>query len=229
MLKITNASYKIAPDKTILHDINLTISNNEFISIIGSNGAGKSTMLKLITSFIQPSSGRIERNYHDHDVRYVLQDYKASTFENLTVKENMLIAAYKHKSSFLKRPSIDFKYWLEKLNLGLEYKIDELMSSLSGGQRQAVSIIMAIMMHPKLLVLDEHTSALDPVTAKNLMDISYKLCKGNNITTVMVTHDLSHAAQYSDRILVVKEGKITHDLKSNQNISELMTFIMSDE
>lgn len=226
MLKMTNVSYETSSKKAILKNISLDIQKNEFVSIIGSNGAGKSTLLKLITNAIQPSSGRLKRGYSENDVGCVLQDYKASTFDTLTIKENLQIACYKKQASLLKSlPTINFEYWLKKLNLGLEHKLNEHMSSLSGGQRQAISIIMSMITNPKLLLLDEHTSALDPVTAKPLMDISYKLCKENSITTLMVTHDLNHAAEYSDRILVIEDGEIKYDLTIIPKASELLEFL----
>ncbi len=228
MLKIKNVIYTVPPNKKILNDVNLTIKNKEQISIVGQNGAGKSTLLKLITNLIEPTYGEVERNYNTNDVSFVLQDVQSSTFKNLTLKQNMLLAYYKRSTSLLSYPQVDCEYWLKKLNLGLEEKVNQPLSSLSGGQRQALSIIMAIMTYPKLLILDEHTSALDPITAKNLMDLTFKLCKEYQITTVMVTHNLDHAVKYSDRVLVLKNGSIKHDLTNVQNVQDLMSLLLPE-
>lgn len=220
MLSMHNVGYSVTDhqgqQKNILNNLNLHISRGEFVSIIGGNGAGKSTLLKLIRHIEKPTSGTIKRDYGESNVASVVQDYKMSTFDHLTLRENLHVAFYiaQNKSlGLLPKQDDMFLNWLSKLNLGLENKIDQYISSLSGGQRQAVSVVMSLMRHPHVLLLDEHTSALDPVTAKHLMELSYTLAKENNVTTIMVTHNLQHAAQYSDRFVVIKNGSITNDLK----------------
>jgi putative ABC transport system ATP-binding protein len=217
MLRLSNVSYKVSKNHTILFDVDLHIQSGDFVSILGRNGSGKSTLLKMICGTISPSYGVVERDYHPFEIRSVLQDFKLSTFDSLTVLENLQVAYYSKRHSIIKKPNVDFDFWLKKLNLQLENKKNIPLSSLSGGQRQAISLIMAAIVDPKVIILDEHTSALDPITSNQLMDMTHNICKQNNITTITVTHNLQHAIDYSDQIIVMEHGKIKCNLLKKEN------------
>jgi putative ABC transport system ATP-binding protein len=221
MIHIQNGTYKVSPDKTILNALNLEIKSGEIATILGPNGSGKSTLLKIITDEIQLTSGKMIRNFHPKDVRIVLQDFKQSTFENLSILENLQIAAYAQRQSLIKNPQIDIEYWIEKVNIDIKEKIHLPLFHLSGGQKQIISLIMAMLTRPKILILDEHTSALDPVMCDHLMQLTHSLCKKENITALIVTHNLDHALCYSDQILFLKNGNFIHDKKNISTLEEI--------
>lgn len=203
-------------EKWIVENINLEIKKGEFVAVIGPNGAGKSSLLKLFAQEIKPSKGTADFSYSPKDIGIIFQDSKHGTWEDLTVKENMRLSLFRRQDL---KP--DMTMHLKRLKLDLENKMDLPVRLLSGGQRQALNLLMATMNQPKVLLLDEHTSALDPKTAFFIMEMTTQLCKEQQITTVMVTHNLNFATQYATRILVINDGKLKHDIRDEVTAKEL--------
>jgi putative tryptophan/tyrosine transport system ATP-binding protein len=219
-----------AAKKRILGPINLTIEKGDWIVIVGGNGAGKSTLLNTIAGTLKPSYGSI--NIGKADVTQ-LPEYRRATqlarvfqdpgiFPELTIEENMALAYTRTAGrNIIKRDVTTamrdtFKKALLDLNMGLENRLSTKVSDLSGGQRQALSLIMATMYPSQALLLDEHTSALDPRATKMVMELTQKLIEKYKLTAVMVTHSLQDALMYGNRILVLNQGLITHDIRGNQ-------------
>lgn len=211
--------------------LNVRFNEGEFITIIGSNGSGKSTLLNMICGQVKPDSGYIsfrnqnilkQKDYKRFShISRVYQDPVAGTSPSLTVKENLSLALSKrHLFNFRKAINKGleplFIEKLKSLNMGLETKLDVKVGQLSGGQRQALSLLMSLMNNPQLLLLDEHTAALDPKSSEAIMELTDNLVKKSNITTVMVTHNLQHALDYGDRLLMFHGGKIIVDIKANE-------------
>lgn len=235
MLELLNINKTFNPstlDETVLFDnYNLSVTENEFVSIIGSNGSGKTTLLNIICGSDNVTSGSIKFNGSDITVTpeykraafigRVLQDPKSGTCSDLTILENMALSDNKNKSFGLSRSinknRIDYyKSLLEKCNMGLENKINIKTSALSGGQRQALALILANMNDISLLILDEHTAALDPKSSESIMQLTDKLIKEKNITTIMVTHNLRYAVDFGTRLVMMHEGKNVLDLCEEQ-------------
>lgn len=230
-------------DETVLfNNYNLTVNEHEFVSIVGSNGSGKTTLLNIICGSDYVTSGNVKFNGEDITllpeykraayIGRVLQDPKSGTCSNLTVLENMALADNKNKrfglGKSINKTKIDYyKSLLEKCNMGLENKINIKASSLSGGQRQALALIIANMTDISLLILDEHTAALDPKSSETIMQLTDKLIKENGITTMMVTHNLRYAVDYGTRLLMMHEGKNVLDLggmeKENTKVDDLLS------
>lgn len=235
MLQI-NSLYKIFNTNTVNENIvfdglNLKVNKGDFISIIGSNGAGKSTLLNMICGTISPDLGNIV--LEDTDISKlseykrskvmgrVFQDPSKGTSPSMTILENMSMAYNKGKRFGLsfgvdKKNIPYFKELLAKLDLGLEDKMDVKVGLLSGGQRQALSLIMTVMTKPKLLLLDEHTAALDPKTSEKIIEITQDIVEEEKITTLMITHNLNHAIKVGNRLLMLHHGSIVLDLKGNE-------------
>lgn len=220
------AAFRIA-----LKDISLNIQEGEFVTVIGSNGAGKSTLLNAIAGEIIPNSGHIwideeEVTQHGTNVRAkhvarVFQDPVAGTCSQLTIGENLALAQRRGKSRSLKKAlssasRIDFQNILKPLNLGLENRLDTSMAMLSGGQRQAVSLLMATLSPLKILLLDEHTAALDPKTSRFVMDVTQQIVQEKGLTALMVTHSLSHALQYGTRTIMLHESQLIYDIAGKE-------------
>jgi len=235
MIKIRNLSKKFNVgtdfEKVIFDGFNLDIENNTSTAIIGSNGCGKSTLLNLIAGSLKIDDGTIEVDGEDiaklkeeKRAKYigrVHQNPSMGVAPSLTILENMSIADKKNEKFGLnklvkKDRIIYYKEQLKTLDLGLENMLDTKVKFLSGGQRQSLSLLMASMKHPKILLLDEHTAALDPKTSKVVMDKSVELIKDRNITTLMITHDMKDAVEYSDRIIMLEEGRLVLDKKSSE-------------
>jgi putative ABC transport system ATP-binding protein len=214
-------------ERTVLTNLSLDIKQGEFVSIIGGNGAGKSTLFNVISGFITPEKGKIFlkdqeiTNDPQHKkslyISKVMQDPKVGTMENLSILENMAFA-YKRglKRSLLpfnthKRRSL-FRDKLSLLGMNLENRLDDLVGSLSGGQRQALSLIMSILTPSDVLLLDEITAALDPKVAQSVMELAAKIIEAENRTTLMITHNMSHALTYGGRILILNGGKIEKEI-----------------
>ncbi|MCQ2969911.1 MAG: ATP-binding cassette domain-containing protein, partial [Clostridium sp.] len=235
MLKIKNV-YKVFNANTINENkvfdgFSLDVEKGEYVSIIGSNGAGKSTLLNLISGNIQVDSGSIiidgenvakkEEYYRCRYIGRVFQNPTIGVAPNMNILENMSLADNKGKPYGIKF-AIDKKrinYYreeLKKLNLGLEDKLYNKVNLLSGGQRQALSLIMAVMSNPKILLLDEHTAALDPKTSIKIMDITNKIIEEKKITTLMVTHDINQAIETGNRLIMMHEGKVVIDVKTEE-------------
>lgn len=214
--KGTRAEHKV------LDDISLTIENNMSVAIKGGNGAGKSTLVKVIAGEIMPNKGKILIGNKDYTkkniversslISRVFQDHMVGTALEMTVLENMLFASKRGKKRgwSLATHKLDYHQFIERLaelNIGLEKKLEHQVKYLSGGQRQALSLIMAMLSSCKLLILDEHTSALDEKTAERVMNITMDLIKKYQITTLMITHDPKEAA-LCDKLLEIRDGKI---------------------
>jgi len=218
--KIFNAG---TVNETKLFDkFNLLINKGDFITIVGSNGAGKSTVLNMISGTLPIDNGVMFlneteiTNMKEHNrakfIARVFQDPTKGTSPSMTILENMALADNKGKrfgfAFGIDKKRINFyKEQLSILELGLEEKMDTKVGLLSGGQRQALSLLMATLKQPDLLLLDEHTAALDPKTSENIMAITDKIVKEKNITTLMITHNLNHAIDYGNRIIMMHNGK----------------------
>ncbi|MDD4698909.1 MAG: ATP-binding cassette domain-containing protein [Oscillospiraceae bacterium] len=224
-------------DETILFDnFNFEVKKGEFVSVIGSNGSGKTTMLNLLCGSSPMDKGNLIVNNIDITkmkeyrrakvIGRVFQDPAKGSCANLTILENMALADNKTGSFGLstcvnKRKTDYYKSLLETCNMGLENRMNVPVGSLSGGQRQALALVLANMTDIDLLILDEHTAALDPKSSKTVMDITQKVIETKGITTLMVTHNLRFAVDYGNRLVMMHEGKIVLDLneKEKQNIS----------
>ncbi len=229
--------------KHVLKDVNLQIIEGQFVTLIGGNGAGKSTLANVLAGNIKPSSGQIwlddievtgKPDYRRaSDIAKVSQDPLLGTFADLTIEENMALAYSRGKNKSL-RLAINgdlkdkFKTALEELGIGLENRIEDKVSSLSGGQRQALSLVMSSLQNSKLLLLDEHTAALDPKMAKLILKITNDVIKKHNLTTLMITHSMTQALEYGDRTIMMQHGEIVKDLYGNErqqlSVTDLLEF-----
>ena len=210
----------------VLRNLCLEIEDGEFVSIIGSNGAGKSTLMNVIAGVLFPDSGTVSLDGDDvtkrsKDISRVFQDPKMGTATRMTIEQNMAIALKRGKSrSFspgVKKEDRElYRAALEELGLGLENRLKSSVEFLSGGQRQALTLVMSTLVKPKLLLLDEHTAALDPKTSAMVMKLTGKIVKKNNLTTVMITHNMEHAIEYGDRLVMLHEGHVVVDIKGEE-------------
>lgn len=222
-------------EKCILKDFDINVGTGDFLCIIGSNGSGKTTLLNIICGNTQIDKGsikfdKVEISLHKTHKRYenigrVFQNPALGTCPSMTVIENLSMAENKGKKWTLSKAATDqsrIKYsnMLKDLGLGLENKLDEVVENLSGGQRQAISLIMATLSPIKLLILDEHTAALDPKTAKIIMELTDKMIRQKKLTAIMVTHNILHALDYGNRIIMMHEGNIVLD-KSGEEKNKL--------
>ncbi len=218
-------------ERQVIKSLNLQIDQGEFITIIGNNGAGKSTLQAALAGTITIDSGQILIDNEDITkdsacnraklIARVFQDPKSGTCENLTIAENMSIAYNRGRPRNLKFAlntlnQTLFKSRLAELDIGLEDRLHDLVGNLSGGQRQALSLLMATLAPAKLLLLDEHTAALDPKMANIIMELTNKLYQDYNLTILMITHNLKHAFEYGTRTIMLQDGKITHDLREDE-------------
>ncbi|MFL0246550.1 ABC transporter ATP-binding protein [Candidatus Clostridium stratigraminis] len=231
MLKIENL-YKIFNENTtnenkVFQGLSLKVNKGDFITLIGSNGAGKSTLLNIIAGTLKEDSGYIAINDKNIEklpeyrrskyIGRVFQDTSKGIALNLSIIENLSLAFNKGKAfdlSFcISKKNINmYKEKLAQLNLGLEDKLNTKVGLLSGGQRQALCLLIAVMHKPELLLLDEHTAALDPKATEIILDLTEKMVKENNITTLMVTHNLNNAVKIGNRIIMMHRGDIILDL-----------------
>lgn len=226
-------------EKIILNDVNLEIYEHDFITILGGNGAGKSTLFNSIAGTLELTSGRVfilgedvTKLGPEKRAKYlsrVFQDPKMGTAPRMTVAENLLIAKYRgekrglvprHLASYQEA----FQKTIEKVGNGLEKHLNTAVELLSGGQRQALSLLMATIKRPELLLLDEHTAALDPKTSVALMKLTDEFVTKDQLTSLMITHHMEDALKYGNRLIVMKEGRIIQDLnakeKAKMNISD---------
>ena len=214
-----------------LNNLNLDVSEGEFITIIGGNGAGKSTLFNSISGSLLCDSGEIildkeNITYMPEHKRALLigrifQDPMKGTAPNLTVGENLIIAYMRSaKRNIIGVPSKEDKNYIREhlasLNLGLENRMNTKIGMLSGGQRQAVTLVMATLVKPKLLLLDEHTAALDPASANTVTELTKKIVAENNITTLMITHNISSSLEMGSRTIMMDSGSIVMDLKDEE-------------
>ena len=230
MLEIRNMTKTYNPgtvtELKLFQDFHLTVPDGQFISIVGSNGSGKTSLLNILCGSIPLDSGdvlidgksiRKQKDFQRYaSIGRVYQNPALGTCPSLTMLENLSLADNKGKKFGLgfgvNKKRVDFyRDQLSGLGLGLEDKLDVKMGSLSGGQRQAVALLMATMTPLKFLILDEHTAALDPKTAETIMALTGKVVKEKNLTALMVTHNLRYALEYGDRLLMLERGKIVVD------------------
>lgn len=245
MLEIRNMMKTYNPgavtELKLFEDLNLTVPDGQFVSIVGSNGSGKTSLLNIICGSIGLDSGdvlvdgvsiRKQKDFQRYaTIGRVYQNPSLGTCPNLTMLENLSLADNKGKpfglSFGVNKKRIDFyRSELQSLGLGLEDKLHVKMGSLSGGQRQAVALLMATMTPLKFLILDEHTAALDPKTAETIMVLTGKVVKEKGLTAMMVTHNLRYAVEYGDRLLMLDRGRIVVDRageeKTNMTADEIL-------
>ena len=210
-------------EKKALCGVNLTLEEGEFVTVIGGNGAGKSTTLNAVAGVWPVDSGKIYIGGDDvtklseyKRAKYlgrVFQDPMTGTATTMSIEENMAIAARRGKTRRLtwgitKAERDTYREMLKTLNLGLEDRLTSKVGLLSGGQRQAITLLMASIQKPKLLLLDEHTAALDPKTAAKVLEISDKIIAENHLTAMMVTHNMRDAIAHGNRLIMMHEGKV---------------------
>lgn len=250
MLDIRNLSKTFYPktpnEKKALKNINLTLEEGDFVTIIGSNGAGKSTLFNSICGNFYPDRGRIILNQKNItgladykralEVGRLFQDPMKGTAPSMTIEENLSLAFGRKnkkglKSTFFalnKQNTEYFRELLKTLGLGLEDRMKAKVGQLSGGQRQAVSLLMSTISSPKLLLLDEHTAALDPETAIKILKITEDIVSKEKITTMMITHDIKAALSLGNRTIMMDEGEIIFDIRGeerkNLTPEELLTY-----
>ncbi len=234
MLEITNISKTFAKgtvnEHTALENINLSLNNGDFVTIVGSNGAGKSTLFNLICGTYLQDCGKITLDNRDISfmpehkraklIGRVFQDPMKGTAPNMTIEENLALAYSRAGSGFFsqavgKKKRELFREKVASFEMGLEDRMKTKIGLLSGGQRQVVTLLMCTIVTPKLLLLDEHTAALDPLTADKVMKITNQIVQENNITTMMITHNMSQALSTGTRTIMMESGKIIIDLNSS--------------
>ena len=245
MLKLTKISKTFNPgtitEKRAIKNISLEIDDGDFITVIGGNGAGKSTLLNLIAGVHLSDTGNISLDGDDltsmpehKRAKYlgrVFQDPMMGTAASMEIGENLAMAMRRGKKRTLawgitKAEKDMYREKLMLLDLGLEDRMTSKVGLLSGGQRQALTLLMATLQKPKLLLLDEHTAALDPKTAKKVLELTEEFVIKDNLTTFMVTHNMNDAVRYGNRLIMMKEGEVVFDVrgeeKKNLTVKELL-------
>ena len=245
MLELRNISkyYNMGSvnEMCLFKEFSFEVEDNQFVSVVGSNGSGKTSLLNIICGSIDIEEGAVlvggenitrQKDYIRHRrIGRVFQDPSKGTCPSMTILENMSIADNKGNGYGLgkcvNKTRIEYyREQLSQLNLGLEEKLHVKVGSLSGGQRQAVALLMATMTPIEFLILDEHTAALDPKTAEIIMELTAKIVKEKNLTTLMVTHNLRYAVEYWDRLVMMHDGNIILDKsgeeKRNLNTEDIM-------
>ncbi len=238
MLEIKNISKAFnkntVNEKLALDNVSLTLNNGDFITVIGGNGSGKSTMLNAVAGVFPVDEGQIlidgidvtrlpeyKRAAH---IGRVFQDPMLGTAATMGIEENLALALRRGKPRGLSwgitKPERELFYkLLADLGLGLEERLSSKVGLLSGGQRQALTLLMATIEKPKLLLLDEHTAALDPKTAPKVLEITEAVVKRNNLTTLMITHNMKDAINYGNRLIMMYAGKIAVDIEGEEKKS----------
>lgn len=235
MLKLTNIQKTFNPGtvnaKIALRGVDLTLEDGDFVTVIGGNGAGKSTLLNAIAGVWKPDYGSIEidgvdvTNMPEHKraqfLGRVFQDPMKGTAPDMEIAENLAISARRGtKRRFVwgvrKAEREQYKELLADLELGLEDRLSSKVGLLSGGQRQAVTLLMATLRRPKLLLLDEHTAALDPKTAAKVLTLTDKLVNENHLTTLMITHNMYDAIAHGNRLIMMHEGRVVVDVRGEE-------------
>jgi putative ABC transport system ATP-binding protein len=237
MIKFTNVYKSFTDDagqaNALIADLNIAFNPAEFTMIIGANGSGKSTLLNIIAGLVYPDKGTIALNQKEIQQlkTYERSKYIARIFQNplqgsvaeLTVMENMRLAFLRNQSKGLalginKAFREIVKHEISTLNLGLENKTEQKMGTLSGGQRQALTLVMATLCDAKVLLMDEPTAALDPKSAHSLMENAANIIKEKQLTTLMVTHNMREAVNYGNRLLMMKEGRVVMDVNGEEKM-----------
>ena len=235
MLKIDHISKTFAPgtvnEKRALNDLSLHLAPGDFVTILGSNGAGKSTLFNAIAGTFQPDTGKILVDGADVTrmpdykrskfIGRMFQDPLKGTAPNMTIEENLALCylrASQRRSPFSMVSAAErreFRARLSDLGLGLEDRMNTVVGLLSGGQRQALTLLMATLVTPKLLLLDEHTAALDPATAEKVLELTKKIVAENRITCLMITHNVQSALTLGNRTIMMKDGRIVLELSGD--------------
>ena len=215
-------------EKQILKNINLKLEDGDFVTLLGTNGAGKSTLLNIINGSIFPTTGKVILKYRDLTslsevkrakyIAQVFQDPKMGTAPRMTVAENLLLATKRGQHRGLRLRGLDnhmkeFEKETTQLPNGLNERLNTFVGNLSGGQRQTLSFLMATIKRPELLLLDEHTAALDPNTSRDLLELTDKVVREEKLTCIMITHQLKDAIKYGNRMVILNSGKIVLDAK----------------
>ena len=235
MLELKNICKTFNPGtvnaKTALNGLNLTLNDGDFVTVIGGNGAGKSTMLNAIAGVFSVDSGSIVIDGHDvtklpeHKraalLGRVFQDPMMGTAPTMMIEENLALAARRGQKRGLKwgitaLERADYKELLRTLDLGLEDRLTAKVGLLSGGQRQALTLLMAALKQPKLLLLDEHTAALDPRTAAKVLELSDQIVQENRLTTLMITHNMKDAIAHGNRLIMMDAGRVVVDISGEE-------------
>lgn len=238
MLEICGISKTFHPgtinERRALQNLSLTLEDGDFVTVIGGNGAGKSTLMNAICGVWRLDSGKIIIDGKDvtsmpehRRAKYlgrVFQDPMMGTAADMEIKENLALAKRRGKSRGLRwgitsAEKAEFRDMLASLDLGLEDRMSSKVGLLSGGQRQAVTLLMASLSKPKLLLLDEHTAALDPKTAEKVLDITDRIVAENHLTTLMITHNMRDAINHGNRLIMLHQGRIILDIKGDQKQS----------
>ena len=236
MLKLENIHLTFNPgtvnEKKALEGLNLELERGDFVTILGSNGAGKSTLFNTIAGTYRPDTGKVFLDGKDitclpdykrsKDIGRLFQDPLKGTAPNMTIEENLALAYLRanHATSpfsmISKKDRAEFREKLSMLGLGLEDRMNQPVGLLSGGQRQALTLLMATLVTPKILLLDEHTAALDPGTAEVVLELTKKIVAEHNITCLMITHNLASSLELGNRTIMMQNGRIALDLKNEQ-------------
>ena len=242
MLKLENIGITFnagTPDENnALKNINLEINQGDFITVIGSNGAGKSTLYNLIAGTLTPTKGhiyldaaidgKIQPKEITHDPEYKRAAYIGRIFQNpllgtagkMSLEDNMIICSQKGwkglRISLNKKKREEFRQQLKQLDMGLENRLNDNVDQFSGGQRQALTLLMAVLSKPAILLLDEHTAALDPTNAAIVMELTRKFAREYNLTVMMVTHNMQQALDYGNRLLMMDDGEIILDISGEE-------------
>jgi putative ABC transport system ATP-binding protein len=235
MLKVEKLTKTFNPgtvdEKIAIRHLDLEVRAGEFVTVIGSNGAGKSTLLNLIAGTLSPDAGRIfiDNREVTHWAEYrraglvsrVFQNPVLGTAASMTIEENLAMAEMRGSRRGLgwgvtRKARDRYREALQLLDLGLEDRLGERVGLLSGGQRQCLTLLMATLKLPKLLMLDEHTASLDPKTAEKVMDLTERLVRHNGLATIMITHNMHQAIQYGNRMIMLHEGGVRSDLEGEE-------------
>lgn len=247
MIKLQNINKYYNPgtvnEMCLFNDFNLNVKDGEFISVVGSNGSGKTSMLNIICGSIPTDSGKIIIGDVDitnmpefkrqRRIGRVYQNPAMGTCPTMTILENMSLADNKGKTFNLSRGTNKkrieyYRESLSSLNLGLEDKMNVPVGSLSGGQRQAMALLMATMTPIEFLILDEHTAALDPKTADIIMQLTDQVVKEKGLTTIMVTHNLRYAVEYGNRLIMMHQGEVVIDNAGEEKKALLIEDILDE-
>lgn len=246
MIKIENLNVvfnKGTPDENhALKNINLEINKGDFITVIGSNGAGKSTLYNAIAGTLMPESGRIFLDEENREITFekeykraryigrIFQNPLLGTAGKMSLEDNMMICSKKGwkglRISLTGKMREYFRSQLKILDMGLENRLNDNVNQFSGGQRQALTLLMAVMSKPDLLLLDEHTAALDPTNADIVMKLTRHFAEEYNLTVMMVTHNMKHALEYGNRLLMMDGGEIILDVKGQEKADLTMDDIV---
>ncbi|WEV54500.1 ATP-binding cassette domain-containing protein [Leuconostocaceae bacterium ESL0723] len=229
VITLKNASITVPNGNKILDDMNLEILDGDFITVLGTNGAGKSTLFNAIAGNLSLSDGQVFHGDRDitnlsavertQMIGRVFQDPKMGTAPRMTVAENLLLSEKRGQRRTLRPRGLNNAKLMEyrritaQMGNDLDNRLQTAAGDLSGGQRQALSFLMATRVKPELLLLDEHTAALDPKTSAQLMDVTNQQVTENNLTALMITHNLSDAMHYGNRLIVLNAGKIVLDVR----------------